>query len=185
MNKDVERIVQRWWQSMFLSPDELKNLGLFPAPTAHKAQLKRCESIDAAMLTEGFRKLWFSLPEELTKTAKSTDIECWATIAAALVHVRNDSKNKLAEAAGSKAGGEKSVVSELRFAQLQDAKTADDFLRRLRRILQQIKGDISVASLAQDIEQWFKEHHSLIPRKADKRIAVQWAMDYYRAASKK
>ncbi|MDY0207930.1 MAG: type I-E CRISPR-associated protein Cse2/CasB [Pseudomonas sp.] len=185
MNKDVERIVQRWWQSMFLSPDELKKSGLFPAPTAHKAQLKRCDSIDAAMLTEGFRKLWFSLPEELTQTAKSTDIECWATIAAALVHVKNDSKNKLAEAAGSKAGGEKSIVSELRFAQLQDAKTADDFLRRLRRILQQIKGDISVVSLTQDIEQWFKEHRSLMPRKADKRIAVQWAMDYYRSASKK
>ena len=36
-----------------------------------------------------------------------------------------------------------------------------------------------------DIEQWFKEHNTLRPRKADKRIAVQWAMDYYRAASKK
>lgn len=185
MNKDVERIVQRWWRSMFLSPNELKKIGLFAAPTAHRAQLKRCDSVDAAMLTEGFRALWFSLPEELTQTAQSTEIECWAAIAAALVHVKNDSKNKLAEAAGSKVGGEKSVVSELRFAQLQDAKTADDFLRRLRRILQQVKGDISIASLAQDIEQWFKEHRSLMPRKADKRIAVQWAMDYYRAASKK
>lgn len=185
MNKDVGWIVQRWWQCMFLSPDELKKTGMFPAPTAHRAQLKRCDSIDAAMLTEGFRKLWFSLPEEITEKAKSTEIECWATIAATLVYVKNDSNTKLAEAAGSKAGGEKSVVSELRFAQLQDAKTPDDFLRRLRRILQQIKGDISVVSLAQDIEQWFKEHNTLRPRKADKRIAVQWAMDYYRAAAKK
>lgn len=185
MNKDIGWRVQRWWQCMFLSPDELKKTGMFPAPTAHKAQLKRCDSIDAAMLTEGFRKLWFSLPEELTATAKSSEIECWATIAAALVYVKNDSKSKLAEAAGSKAGGEKSVVSELRFAQLQDAKTPDGFLRRLRRILQQIKGDISVTSLAKDIEQWFKEHNTLRPRKAEKRIAVQWAMDYYRAASKK
>lgn len=185
MNKDVGWIVQRWWQCMFLSPDELKKTGMFPAPTAHRAQLKRCDSIDAAMLTEGFRKLWFSLPEEITEKAKSTEIECWATIAAALVYVKSDSNTKLAEAAGSKAGGEKSVVSELRFAQLQDAKTPDDFLRRLRRILQQIKGDISVTSLAQDIEQWFKEHNTLRPRKADKRIAVQWAMDYYRAAAKK
>lgn len=185
MNKDVGWIVQRWWQCMFLSPDELKKTGMFPAPTAHRAQLKRCDSIDAAMLTEGFRKLWFSLPVEITEKAKSTEIECWATIAAALVYVKNNSTSKLAEAAGSKAGGEKSVVSELRFAQLQDAKTPDDFLRRLRRILQQIKGDISVVSLAQDIEQWFKEHNTLRPRKADKRIAVQWAMDYYRAAANK
>ena len=185
MNNDVERIVRRWWQCMFLSADVLKKTGLYPAPTAHKAQLKRCDSIDAAMLTEGFRKLWFALPEDLTQAAKTSEIECWATIAAALVYVRSDSNTKLAEAAGSKAGGEKSVVSELRFAQLQDAKTPDDFLRRLRRILQQIKGDISVVSLAQDIEQWFQEHNTLRPRKAEKRIAVQWAMDYYRAASKK
>lgn len=185
MNNDVECIVQRWWQCMFLSADELKKTGLYSAPTAHKAQLKRCDSIDAAMLTEGFRKLWFALPEDLTQAAKVSEIECWATIAAALVYVRSDSNTKLAEAAGSKAGGEKSVVSELRFAQLQDAKTPDDFLRRLRRILQQIKGDISVISLAKDIEQWFKEHNTLRPHKAEKRIAVQWAMDYYHAASKK
>lgn len=185
MNKDVERIVQRWWQCMFLSADELNKKGTFPAPAAHKAQLKRCASIDAAMLTEGFRKLWFLLPEDVIETAKTSEIECWATIAAALVYVKSDSNTKLAEAAGSKTGGEKSVVSELRFAQLQDAKTPDEFLRRLRRILQQIKGDISVTSLAKDIEQWFKEHNTLRPRKAEKRIAVQWAMDYYHAASKK
>lgn len=185
MSKDVGWIVQRWWQCMFLSPDELKKIGMLPAPTAHRAQLKRCDSIDAAMLAEGFRKLWFSLPEELTQAAKASEIECWATIAAALVYVKSDSNTKLAEAAGNKGEGEKSVVSELRFAQLQGAKTSDDFLRRLRRILQQVKGNISVLSLAQDIEQWFKEHNTLRPRKADKRIAVQWAMDYYRAASKK
>lgn len=185
MKSEVESVVLRWWQSMFLTPSELKEKGNFPAPTAHRAQLKRCESIDAVMLTEGFRALWFALPEKLTAVAKSSDIECWATIAAALVHVKNNSKNKLATAAGSKAEGDKSVVSELRFAQLQNAKTPDDFLRRLRRILQQVKGDISVVSLAKDIEQWFSEHNTLRPRKADKRIAVQWAMDYYRAAASK
>jgi len=185
MNSEIELVVLRWWQSMFLPPDELKEKGNFPASTAQKAQLKRCESIDSAMLSEGFRTLWFALPESLTAAAKSSDIECWATIAAALVYVKKNSKNKLAAAAGSKAEGDKSVVSELRFAQLQGAKTPEDFLRRLRRILQQIKGDVSVTSLAKDIEQWFSEYNALRPRKADKRIAVQWAIDYYRAASKK
>lgn len=183
MKSENELTVLRWWQSMFLTPNELKEKGNFSAPTAHRAQLKRCESIDAVMLTEGFRALWFALPEELTTAAKSSDIECWATIAAALVYVKNNSKDKLATAAGSKAEGDKSVVSELRFAQLQDAKTPDDFLRRLRRILQQIKGEISVVYLATDIEQWFSEHYTFKPRKADKRISVQWAMDYYRAAA--
>lgn len=183
MDNETELLVLRWWQSMFLSPDELKGKGIFSASTAQKAQLKRCESIDAAMLSEGFRALWFALPESFTESAKSSEIECWATIAAALVHVKNNSKNKLATAAGSKGDGSKSIVSELRFAQLQGAKTPEDFLRRLRRILQQIKGDVSVTALAKDIQQWFSEHYALIPRKADKRIAVRWAMDYYQAAA--
>lgn len=186
-DSNTELLVLRWWQSMFLSPAELKENNNFPASTAQKAQLKRCESIDAAMLSEGFRTLWFTLPESLTEFAKPSDLECWATIAAALVHVKSNSKNKLATAAGSKGdgskSGSKSIVSELRFAQLQGAKTPEDFLRRLRRILQQIKGDVSVTVLANDIQQWFSEHHALMPRKADKRIAVRWAMDYYQAAA--
>lgn len=182
MEKDTKNIVQRWWQKMNLSADELKKIGLPPAPSSYKARLKRCENIDAAMLSEGFRSLWLSLPISLTEHAKGSTIECWATIAAALVFVRSDNEIRLATAAGKKLESDKSVVSELRFAQLQNSKTPDDFLRRLRRVLQQIDGNTSVVRLAEDIEQWFSEHHRLRPLRADKRIAVQWAMDYYQAA---
>ena len=113
------------------------------------------------------------------------NIECWATISAVLVHVKKDMKVSVAQAAGKKGDGDKSVVSELRFAQLQNAKTPEDFLRRMRRIVQQLKGEVSVLTLADDIQQWFSEHHELRPRAADKRITVKWAMDYYRAASVK
>lgn len=178
----VKSSVLRWWQGMMLSGDELKAKHIPPAPSGLKARLKRCESIDAAMLSEGFRSLWFSLPPELTENAKPADIERWATIAAALVYVQQSSDASLAAAAGTKGNGDKSVVSELRFAQLQSAKTADEFLRRLRRILLQIKGKVAVVTLAQDIEQWFIEQNLYRPRKAENRIAVQWAMDYYRAA---
>lgn len=182
MNHDIKRVVQRWWQRMYLSPDELKKVGMIPAPSSQKAQLKRCESIDAAMLSEGFRTLWLSQPEEIIDQSHSRDIECWATIAAALVYVKKDNDINLATAAGRKNDGDKSIVSELRFAQLQSAKTPDDFLRRLRRILQQIDGVTSVVNLATDIEQWFSEYYQFRPLRADNRIAVKWAMEYYQAA---
>jgi CRISPR system Cascade subunit CasB len=192
MDEHAKRVLLRWWQSMMLSSSQLndKDKGISPAPTAHKAQLKRCKSADAVMLTEGFRALWIKLNDDATKSAgtvkaQSQAIECWAAIAAVLVHVKKDSSYKLAFAAGKKGEGDKSVVSELRFSQLQNAKTPEDFLRRLRRIVQQLKGEVTVVNLAENISQWFAEYYQFIPRKADKRISVQWAMDYYRAASGK
>jgi CRISPR system Cascade subunit CasB len=185
MDNQIQKQVLRWWQSMNLSSDQLKTKGIQPVPTSHKAQLKRCESMDAAMLTAGFRTLWISLPNDINESNNARTIECWAGIAATLAHVRTDNQIQLAKAAGKKGDGDKSIVSELRFAQLQNAKTPEEFLRRMRRIVQQLKGEVSVINLADDIQQWFIEHYQLRPRAADKRIAVRWAMDYYRAASGK
>lgn len=185
MDDKIQKQVLRWWQSMNLSSDQLKAKGIQSAPTSHKAQLKRCESLDAAMLTEGFRALWLSLPDDISESNNARTIECWAGIAATLAYVRTDNQIKLAQAAGKKGDGDKSIVSELRFSQLQNAKTPEDFLRRMRRIVQQLKGEVSVINLADGIQQWFDEHYQLRPRAADKRIAVKWAMDYYRAASGK
>ncbi|WP_083608217.1 type I-E CRISPR-associated protein Cse2/CasB [Teredinibacter haidensis] len=185
MDDHSKIVVLRWWQSMFLPATQLKEKGILAAPSAHKAQLRRCESADIAMLTEGFRALWLGLDESIVNEPNSKSIESWATIAATLVHVKNNSSVKLAVAAGRKGDGDKSVVSELRFSQLQNAKTPEDFLRRIRRIIRQIKGELDVLSLAENIHQWFEEYNQFRPRKADKRIAVKWAMDYYRAASMK
>lgn len=185
MDEHMKKVVLRWWQSMFLPPSELLTKHLQAAPTAHKAQLKRCESADAAMMTEGFRSLWLQLPDEVINNDASQHIECWATIAAILVHVKKDVDSNIATQAGKKGNGDNSLVSELRFAQLQNAKTPEDFARRMRRIVQQIKGEVSVLSLANDIQQWFVEHYQFRRRSVKNRISIRWAMDYYRAASSK
>tara|TARA_R110002167_G_scaffold29556_3_gene98647 strand:- start:1074 stop:1628 length:555 start_codon:yes stop_codon:yes gene_type:complete len=184
MDNKMEVVILRWWQSMFLSAEQLKGKGIIPAPTAHKAQLKRAESLDSVMLTEGFRSLWLSLPDELVASATSEKMESIAAVAAALIQVKNNTTAKLASVAGQRVDGDKSKVSELRFSQLQNAKTPDDFIRRLRRILQQVKGEVAVVALAKDIEMWFLEYYGTRPNQASKRISVQWAMDYYRAAAK-
>lgn len=176
----------RWWQSMFSPADELAKLKIHPAPTVFKAQLKRCSTIDAAMLSEGFRDLWLSLPEEINNSTQPQTseiwIETWAAIAAVLVFVKEDVKTKLATAAGQKGDGDKSIVSESRFAQLQNAQTPDEFVMRLRRILQQLGGKVSVQDLIKDMLKWFAEHYGLRQERAKNRLAVNWAMDYYQAA---
>ena len=104
MNKRVIDSAYRWWQAMFLSENELKKLGIRPAPSAQKAQLKRCVNIDAAMLTDGFRALWLSFPEEFANESKPELIECWAAIALTLVFVKQNSEVELASLAGQKVG---------------------------------------------------------------------------------
>jgi CRISPR system Cascade subunit CasB len=186
MDQKSRKTLLRWWQGMNLPPAELIGKHIPPAPTSHRAQLRRCESVDGAMFTEGFRALWLKLGDEITAgDYVDQKMETWATISALLVHVRKDTKQKFAFQAGRKTDGDKSVVSELRFSQLQNSKTPDEFLRRMRRILKQINGEVSVEELGNDIEQWFFEHNQFRPRKAEKRISVRWAMDYYRAATLK
>ncbi|OTA16872.1 type I-E CRISPR-associated protein Cse2/CasB [Xenorhabdus vietnamensis] len=210
MNNLSESRLMLWWESMFLSPSELKEKNIIPAPTLYKAELKRCQDIDAVTLAEGFRALWFNLPKditgitkenvteeniteenttekstaetEITEETKQKNIILWAMIAMTLVYVKTNTTTNLATAAGTKTENDKPTVSTHRFAQLQAAKTPEEFIIRLRRILQQLKGQVSVLSLARDIEKWMKEHHQPRPRRANKRLSVQWAMDYYKAA---
>ena len=197
MERQSQKAVFRWWQSIMLGPAELKEKHIRPAPTEYKARLRRCATPEAVMLTDGFKALWFSLPDEIIASdderSLAKSMECWATVAAALVYVRPGTVDgggkaragNIAYEAGRKRDGDKSRVSELRFAQLQNARTPEEFLRRLRRILQQLNGAVSPESLICDIANWFAEHNSLRPRKADKRIAIQWAISYYRAAMAK
>ena len=198
MDDQEFKVVNRWWQSMFLDTSELKEKHIQPAPTSHKAELKRCDSADDAMLSEGFRALWIALLnsgleealQSMSKETQTQKLEAWATVAAVLVYIKQDNGEKLAVQAGKKLNkqGEptdKSIVSELRFAKLQNTPTPDDFLKRLRRIIHQLDGNVSPTKVVSDILQWFQEHYDRQPRKADKRITVQWAMDYYRSANQK
>lgn len=189
-----KRMVERWWQSLFLDAASLKEKNILPAPTAYKAQLKRCQSADDAMLQEGFQVLWREVLDDalcaLSEEKQAQKLEAWATVAAVLVHIRQDNGEKLAIQAGKKVDKQgkitdKSIVSELRFARLQNSPTPGDFLKSLRRIIQQLDGKVSPVKVAADILQWFDEHYAWQPRKAEKRISVQWAMDYYLSANQK
>ncbi|PSV38090.1 type I-E CRISPR-associated protein Cse2/CasB [Photobacterium sp. GB-210] len=181
LSNTEEKVLRGWWQSLVLSDAELKEKHLLSAPSGHKAKLKRAESVDAVLMQDAFRTLWLNLPEQESRSAN--DMECWAVIAASLIHVSPGYQDGIATAAGKKTEkSDKSLVSEMRFSQLQAAKTPDELLRTLRRLLKLMKGKVDPLTLAKDIEQWFSEYHRSGLVRAKHRIGVKWAMDYYRAA---
>lgn len=180
--REVEIAVLQWWQSIH---PHIDSTSLPKKPSQYRAELKRCKSAEMAILTPGFRALWFNLPEKITKSPISKTLECWGTIAVLLAYVKNANDYSIAYAAGLKTDNkEKSVVSELRFAQLQQAKSEEDFLRRARRILNQLNGNVSPIRLMQDTRKWFNEFYQDSLVKSDEKIAIRWAMEYYQAASR-
>lgn len=174
-----------WWESMNLSYDELKRP---TAPTVWRAELKRAQHPEAVLLTEGFRGLWLKLPDDafpafLDKKNPHQKMLAWATVAGVLSHVRHHKKGRFAEVFGQKdSKTQKPLVSELRFHQLQAARTPTDFYRRLHRLVRLVGGELPVDDLAKGILDWFAEQAGHQPGNAAAGVAVRWAMDYYTAA---
>ena len=171
-----------WWQQMHLPASGVKGI---KAPSRYRAELRRCNTADAAMLTEGFRALWLALPESV-RLQRPYSIEAWATVAAVLAHVTDAQSCSFGASLGQwDSKTDKAVVSELRLQQLQGARSSQDFYRRLHRLVKQLGGKANPKVLTQDILDWFDEHYSQQPRRADKRVAVRWALDYFSQQPKK
>ncbi|MBD1581972.1 type I-E CRISPR-associated protein Cse2/CasB [Pseudoalteromonas sp. S16_S37] len=184
---DAFHTLFRWWIAM--SDDEVTQaeLNIRPAPTVFRAQLKRAARLDDVYLTQGFSALWQALPSEIHANRKPWLMPCFAVIAKSLSLVRSHHEHgSFARDLGHlEEGTDKPVVSELRFQNLQAAKNEQEFVTQLSRLLAQLKHKTNILSLADDIACWFEEHYHQAPRRADKRIAVRWAMDYYKDAASK
>jgi CRISPR system Cascade subunit CasB len=109
-------------------------------------------------------------------------IEVCAAIAAVLSHVKEDEVGtSIGKACGRENSSGRVPVSEIRFARLQSARTLDELVTRLRRLLPLINHSVDVAKLAMDINDWAwqkKQNRKLDPTR---RIEMRWAMDYYSA----
>lgn len=151
-----------------------------------RAELRRSKTLDAVLLSEGFRKLWQALAP--TGQRRDRDIMAWACVAAALAEIREQTANK--QATFARCLGEqkektgKPYMSEMRFAQLQKSRNGDDFLMRLRRALALINKTAPVLSLADNILHWFSEQQGNQSARPMDRLAVRWATDYFRAITK-
>lgn len=176
------RAVRDWWQRLTLSPDVLKKLGSRPGwSKGVRAELRRCDRPEAALLTEGFRHLWDALGRDEIRT---DDLYVWAGIAMVLAELRDEQAGvTLAAEAGKQKGDiKKPRMSELRFQQLMECHSFEELLMRLRRALALVdKKGVSAVSLADDILQWWKENESpWRPERPTQGVAFRWANDYFR-----
>lgn len=177
--------VRLWWQRLTLLLDELKKKDL-PPPWSKgvRAVLRRCDSPEAVLLTEGFRHLWALLEQRSPAPDYPRDVYSWACVAMVLAELRDEAPGvTLASELGKqKRDTEKPRMSALRFQQLMECRSLDELVQRLRRALALIdRKGVSVVHLAADILQWSRENRSHVkPRKPTQSIVFQWANDYFR-----
>ncbi|WP_444985338.1 type I-E CRISPR-associated protein Cse2/CasB [Halomonas mongoliensis] len=181
--------LRRWWQRLTLSADALKShTDARPWPKGMRATLRRCDTIEAAMLTEAFRHLWSLLPakEDQTESQRDRRLQAWACIALVVAELREDAaKMPLGARLGQqKRETGKPHMSELRFQQLMTSRTPEELVQRLRRALALIdKRGVSVVHLADNIALWWREYQGGMSPQPTRRLGFLWANDYFGATA--
>lgn len=181
---DEAEAVRLWWFRLTLTRKELKVFtSLPPLSRGVRSVLRRCDSAEAAMLTQGFRELWAMLP----KTTKETDyrdekLQVWSCIALMAAELREEKEGaSLASRLGDrKDKGGKPLMSELRFQQLISCRTPEEFIQRLRRALALAdKKGVSVVLLASVISLWWREYRGTLSVNPSNRFGFVLAKDYF------
>ncbi|WP_028672573.1 type I-E CRISPR-associated protein Cse2/CasB [Saccharospirillum impatiens] len=173
-----------WWRRT-ISKEPVEDGDTRKRPTAYRATLKRCTSIDDVLVTEAFQQLWLSLPSDIRTPRRMVLVAMLAWLLAA---VKQDGPQSIAKAMASTRGPESDspTVSQIRFQQLVHARTPEEFVSRVRRILAQIGGTVNVASFVKEVEGWYWQSQS---KETDidptRRQTLKWAMEYYESQPRK
>lgn len=158
---DPEELV-RWWATLD------KNRGV-------RARLRRVERPDDALLSSGFFQFLSYMPE---RWSKPEHLYASALVATALAQVAENAGG-YQSFAGQLGAGEQPVMSELRFKQLINSRTPEEFFRRLLRAIRLLKRTVNVISLSEGVLQWYDEYSKGPDRNPVNRLSVKWAGDYY------
>jgi CRISPR system Cascade subunit CasB len=170
LRQEYEReAIRNWWESL---EDE----------RAERAQLRRCENPSEVLLMRGFHRL---LRQSESFSKKIYGI---SAVAGLLSHVRENvfqqggKSVRFGQQLGiHKEGGDKPVVSELRFYRLQKCRTLDEFYRTLRRIIMLLDRRANIISLADCILHWDIEHKGFYEQSPSRRFHFRMAQDYFSA----
>jgi CRISPR system Cascade subunit CasB len=183
-SSDPAEAIFRWWTRLAGGESHDGDSVARRLPAGVRATLRRVATPDDALLTEGFRSLWFELPPARRRTA---DMLAWACVAVALSEVRgHDASRSFAAAMGaeSERGSGNPRVSELRFNQLLRSNDLGELLRRARRSIHLLGDQVHVVSLADDLLHWHREKGGNLSPRPDRRLAVRWANDYFSALAR-
>jgi CRISPR system Cascade subunit CasB len=187
LSLDEAVAVRRWWQRLALSPVELKQLTPQPGlPRGVRAALRRCDALDAVLLTQAFRELWHTLPSTTVESSfVDARLEQWSCIALVLAELRAETPGKaLAARLGQQASTGKPIMSELRFQQILTCRTPEELVQRLRRALALAgRSDMSAVRLADVIALWWREHRGELSARPTHRFGFMLANDYFGATA--
>lgn len=153
-----------------------------------RAELRRASSLDEVRSQEGYWILADVFFAKECGLAENTVHHQALTlfVAVAIYAKANNSNAPFASQLSEKVrGGERNFLSKLRFEQLVNSETDEEFCRRLIRAVK-LRGanGVNLFSLADSIflwvQEWQKRLHDL-PANPDpfKRNSVRWAKDYY------
>lgn len=159
---ESREVLDRWWDSLHKPDDSAKGRR---QDRQTRAELRRCATTLQVMEVAGYhalraRLLPLGLPESERAAAQL------AVVAASLAHIKQagDRKPALAFSAGE-SPGDPPPVSPLRFRQVLEARTSDELLLRLRRVLPLARG-LDAIQLAADAFHW------------SDRIRKEWVFGY-------
>lgn len=198
LSEHQRKILHDWWE--WLKPESQSDpdtkyrlAGQFGGfARANRATLKRCAEPSLVLLEPAFHSLLHRL-EQATTEHDYVKPDAWnfALVAGLLAWVDDEPKGKdqaksfTALLGSPKAeGGERPLMSPLRFARLQTADSEEDFFQQARRAIQLAGNTADVVRLAEELLDWQKEFHGQKPDKPKERIQVRWASAYYTAALK-
>ena len=178
----AQSAVYQWW-SRLVGAENDSNDGPPPYSNGIRPVLRRAETPEEALLTDGFRLLWFTLPESLRKP---WHMPAWGCVAAVLAEVREpDHEKNFAAAMGAQVERTgRPRVSELRFQQLYQSRNLEEFQRRMRRAVHLLGKKAHVLSLADGILQWQQEKNGHPDYRPDRRLPVRWALAYFSELAK-
>lgn len=191
-------VLHDWW--FWLQPQSQNDLaikarlaGQFGGfARANRATLKRCAEPSLVLLEPAFHSLLHRL-EQTTTENDYVKADAWnfALVAGLLAWVESEptgqdhGKSFTALLGSPKAeGGDRPLMSKLRFARLQTADSEEDFFQQVRRAIQMAGRTADVKTLAEELLDWQKEFQGQKPDKPKDRIQVRWASAYYTAALK-
>jgi CRISPR system Cascade subunit CasB len=159
------------------------------APTARggRAELRRAGSIEEVIRSSAFYLLPRRQGDSLSNMPEWL-IEEEAILATLLARVTkntgvgNGPDDFFRRLGQYREGSKTPLFSELRFRQIQRAKTTDELLLRFRRAIDQLKGELPVNSLCIAVQDWlYQKNNGAGDIALSRRVQFRWASAYYGA----
>ncbi|MEJ2417466.1 MAG: type I-E CRISPR-associated protein Cse2/CasB [Exilibacterium sp.] len=152
----------------------------------HRAILRRAARVEDVLLTEAFFGFLTELSKASPKWRAKRRLYQSALLAGLLSHVKQHipSKSFATQLATPKQDSTRAPVSALRFQNLQKSRTQNDFYRNMLSAIKLLDGKLNLLSMADDVLHWMDEYEHGSSADPQKRLAVNWANDYYLTLAK-